>query len=223
MFLSKVTLQQSSQTVKELAKLGGNGAYSSHQLLWQLFTEETKRHFLFRQETGLGGLPEFFVLSQTEPTANPVLFNVHTKAFNPSLVQGQRLAFKLRVNPTICVTDTSGKSQRHDVLMHAKRQAKQAGKNDVVVKALMEQAAQGWLSDERRLQQWGMSLDMLPDVESYTQHRNKKKSGHELQFSSVDFQGVLTLTDSERFLTQYVKGFGRAKALGCGLMLIRPL
>lgn len=223
MFLSKVTLQQSSQTARELAKLGANGAYSSHQLLWQLFTEENERQFLFRQEISLGGLPEFFVLSQTEPVIDPALFNVHSKAFKPNLVEGQRLAFKLRVNPTICVTDNAGKSKRHDVLMHAKLQAKQIGKDAIAAKALMEQAAHAWITDERRLQQWGMRLDMLPDIEGYTQHRSKKKSGHELQFSSVDFQGVLTLTDSGCFLANYSKGFGRSKALGCGLMLIRPV
>lgn len=223
MFLSKVSLQQSSQTLAKLAKLNANGAYAAHQLLWQLFTQDSERQFLFRQELSANGLPEYYVLSQTAPVENSSFLSVHTKPFNPQLTEGQRLAFKLRVNPTICVTDKSGKSKRHDVLMYAKQQARHEGKDVILTKAVMEQAAHNWFSQSHRMQQWGMALDMLPNIENYTQHRSKKKSGHDVQFSSVDFQGVLTVTDSDRFLTQYSKGFGRAKSFGCGLMLIRPI
>lgn len=222
MFLSKVTFLQSSHTAKELLKLTANGAYASHQLLWQLFTTEEQRNFLFREEMNPGGLPQFYVLSRTYPENNHVLFNLQTKTFQPKLSAGQRLAYKLRVNPTICLKDDNGKSKRHDVLMHAKFLAKKSGVNDSQeIQTAMDQAAQTWISDEQRLQRWGIQLDALPEIERYTQHRSQKKTGNSLQFSSVDFQGVLTVKDSRKFMEQYVNGFGRAKALGCGLMLIR--
>src|SRR5699024_11498435 len=69
-----------------------------------------------------GGMPLFYVLSQTQPLSNPLL-QVSSKVFAPKLSAGQRLAFKLRANPTICVTE-NGKQKRHDVLMHTKRQYK---------------------------------------------------------------------------------------------------
>jgi len=224
MYLSKISLQQSSQTARELAKLSTKGSYASHQLLWKLFTDEEQRNFLFREEMDQGGLPLFFVLSKTKPAINQALFNVQSKAFHPQLAAGQRLAYKLRVNPTICIKDGSGKSKRHDVLMHAKYQARKKGSQSAQeVQSVMDQAALGWVSDEQRLQRWGIQLDALPEIERYTQHRSQKKSANQLQFSSVDYQGVLTVQDGDQFINQLSQGFGRSKAFGCGLMLIRRI
>lgn len=223
MFLSKINLQPSTQTATELAKLTKNGAYSAHQLLWRLFTEETDRSFLFRQEIGVGGLPHFYVLSNNKPITDNTLFNLQTKEFKPQLNSNQRLSFKLRANPTICIKNNAGKSQRHDVLMHTKKQQQNSIKNSQELTLLMHQAAQNWLANETRLTDWGISLDYLPEVQAYTQHKTTKKNGQIIRFSSVDFEGLLTINNPEKFLQQYSQGFGRSKALGCGLMLIRPL
>lgn len=224
MFLSKVTLLTTTQSAAELTKLSSNGVYASHQLLWQLFPEDNQRSFIYREEQVSNGRPEFFVLSQHKPTALDTLFSVQTKAFTPKLNTGDRLAFKLRVNPTVCITDERGKSRRHDVLMHVKKHATKDLKNDNAgLKIAMEQAAIQWLSDSKRLSQWGISFDALPNIESYTQHDSKKRSGHNIRFSSVDFQGILTITDPTLFLNQYESGFGRAKSMGCGLMMIRKV
>jgi len=223
MFLSRITLQSSAQASLELAKLAGNGVYSSHQLLWTLFKDVQAREFLFREEIGVGGKPEFFVLSTTLPVSDNTVLNVQSKPFQPQLMSGQRLGYKLRVNPTICVTDSTGKSRRHDVLMHAKKQLDATDKSSADLAIVMQQAAHGWIADEQRLKSWGIQLDALPEMLTYTQHKSKKRAGQNVQFSSVDFQGVLTVKDPDLFLSQYIKGFGRAKALGCGLMLIRPV
>lgn len=223
MFLSKITLQNSPQASLELAKLANNGVYSAHQLLWTLFEGVEKRKFLFREEIGAGGKPEYFVLSTVQPTANHAVVNVQSKSFQPQLISGQRLGYKLRVNPTICITDSEGKSKRHDVLMHAKKQLKDTTRTPADISIIMQQAAHNWIADEKRLSAWGIQLDALPEMISYTQHKSKKRTGQQVQFSSVDFQGVLTIKEPEVFLSQYAKGFGRAKALGCGLMLIRPV
>jgi CRISPR system Cascade subunit CasE len=224
MFLSKVTLQQSTQSAIELSKIGANGAYASHQLLWKLFTNENERNFLFREELGQSGLPLFFVLSKMQPQNNQTLFSIQTKRFEPQLFVGQRLAYKLRVNPTVCVTDDAGKSKRHDVLMHAKHQIGKDERQDKQgLKATMDEAAQIWISDQKRLQRWGIQLDMLPEIERYTQYQSQKKSGNQLRFSSVDFTGILTIKDPSVFIGQLSNGFGRAKALGCGLMLVKSI
>lgn len=221
MFLSKITLQPGGHTAAELAKLSTNGAYASHQLLWRLFTQEKERNFIFRQEIGHSGLPVFYVLSQVQPVSD-VLFQVASKSFAPKLSKNQRLAFKLRANPTVCVTE-NGKQKRHDVLMHTKKKHRGKGLEPEELEFLTTQAAQGWLANEQRLSVWGMQLDAAPEVQAYTQHRTQKGRGKAIQFSSVDFEGLLTVTEPERFLRQYAQGFGRAKALGCGLMLIRPM
>ncbi|MDC2888526.1 type I-E CRISPR-associated protein Cas6/Cse3/CasE [Psychrosphaera algicola] len=224
MFLNKVTLLSTTQSAAELTRLASNGVYASHQLLWQLFPEDNERSFIYRQEEGVNGRPEFFVLSHVKPASNDTIFSVQTKPFMPKLNTGDRLAFKLTVNPTVCITDDKGKSRRHDVLMHVKKHANHDLKNDSAgLKIAMEHAAIQWISDRKRLAQWGMSFDALPNIESYTQHDSKKRTGHNVRFSSVDFQGILTITDPTVFLNQYARGFGRSKSMGCGLMMIRKI
>jgi CRISPR system Cascade subunit CasE len=46
-----------------------------------------------------------------------------------------------------------------------------------------------------------------------------RKAG-QMRIGVLDFDGVLTVTDPQRFLAALAAGFGRAKAYGCGLMLI---
>ena len=220
MYLSKVTMKSSPQTAQELAKLQRNGVYASHQLIWQLFTNDAERSFLYREEIGATGMPEFYVLSKTEPQANLPIFSSVTKVFEPKLDKGQRLSFKLRVNPTVCVKGEGGKQRRHDVMMQAKYSVKNELLDAQKLKMHMEQAAIGWLSNEKRLDEWGITLDCQPAIDGYTQHKVQKKR-HQIQFSSVDYQGMLTIQDPLKFINQYAKGFGRAKGMGCGLMMIK--
>ncbi len=221
MYLSKVTLAPSRNMAHILLNLKDNDVYSAHQLLWKLFTKANERCFLFREEISPEGLPLFFVLSTDKPSVMPDTFQVQTKAFEPQLTQGQPLGFKLRVNPTVCITNNERKQKRHDVLMHAKKQTMLQGLATKDIKQVMEQAAFKWINNEKRLNEWGVCFDDSLNIESYTQHQSRKKGNHTIQFSSVDFQGQLTINDPVRFLTHYKKGFGRSKSFGCGLMLIR--
>ncbi|WP_075187555.1 type I-E CRISPR-associated protein Cas6/Cse3/CasE [Teredinibacter haidensis] len=224
MYLSKICVVKSSQSVKELLRIGANGSYASHQLLWTLFTKEMQRGFLYREEIGHSGLPEYFVLSGNKPTNNEALFNIQSKIYQPALEPGDRLAFRLRANPTISIKDEAGRSKKHDVLMHAKRKAKQQGiLSAEKIKEVMEDAARRWIADNERVSGWGITLDVLPEIERYAQHQSSKVKGEKIRFSSVDFQGVLTVVDVDKFLSQLTAGFGRAKAFGCGLMLIRRI
>ncbi len=224
MYFSKVSLQNSMQAKESLVNLRKNGAYASHQLLWRLFPDEEQRQFLFREELATNGLPVFFMLSKKTPKNSSSQFDIQTKAYLPKLRQGDRLAYKLRVNPTICLTSKTGKSKRHDVLMHAKHQAKQEGVTDaVVLKQRMLQAAQGWMANDRRLNEWGFQLDIVPDIESHTQHRVSRPKGHLIQYSSVDMQGILTVSNPAQLIDKLALGFGKSKAFGCGLMMIRRI
>ena len=58
-------------------------------------------------------------------------------------------------------------------------------------------------------------------VDGYETVRIPRAGGQPAQFSVLDFEGVLEVTDPMRFLAALVNGFGRARAFGCGLMLIR--
>lgn len=223
MFFSKVSLLPSMQAQQALVRLQKNGAYAAHQLLWRLFTEHQERPFLFRDDTQSHGFPQFWVLSSVAPEDSSGLFQVQSKTYSPQLAEGDRLAYKLRANPTVSTKDSDGKAKRHDVLMHAKKQALQSGKlSPEPLAERMNQAAQSWICKPERLDHWGVSMDMAPDIEGYCQHEISKRQGqHQIKYSSVDYQGVLTVQDPARFTEVLFNGVGKAKSFGCGLLLVR--
>ncbi|MGY6275374.1 type I-E CRISPR-associated protein Cas6/Cse3/CasE [Methylomonas sp. MgM2] len=47
------------------------------------------------------------------------------------------------------------------------------------------------------------------------------KKGQKSCFSSVDFCGELQITDPEKFRQTLFNGLGRAKAFGCGLLMVK--
>jgi len=94
--------------------------YGQHQAVWQLFdlpadAATTGTAFLFRHEWQ-DDLPVFYILSRNTPQDRAGLWNIQSKSYTPQLETGDRLHFKLRVNP---VVTRSGK--RHDVVMDAKQ------------------------------------------------------------------------------------------------------
>jgi len=233
MYLSRVRVAPNGLDAATLARLMQGDAYGNHQLLWRLFPEQNERPFLFRQElegeSSLAsperpqGLPLFYVLSSVEPTPLPDLLHCEPKLFRPRLSSGQRLAFRLRANPTVARRDPGRKnSRRHDVLMDAKAAARAEGENArEAIGERMDQAARDWLSDGHRGERSGYRLETQPAVGAYQQHVQRRK-GREIRFSSVDYEGVLTVTDPDRFWRTLSEGIGHSRAFGCGMWLIRP-
>lgn len=229
MYFSKVTFINAREAAQKLVDLNRNGAYASHALLWALFDHDDGAHFLFREEEGAVGLPVFYVLSNRLPESSS-LFLCESKSYQPRLMAGDRLAFKLRANPTISVRDVNGQSRRHDVLMHAKKQVDTTGMSLQEARdaknAAALQAGTAWLADHQRLAGWGIQLDSEPviDIESYRQQKLfQPKNKHHIQFSSVDYQGLLTVSDPAHFLEALSNGVGRAKGFGCGMWMIRRI
>jgi len=124
MYFSRIRLRPGK--VSRVAEKLGKGSYGMHQLFWELFTEDSKRNFLFREEIAreqLGvrpdtrGEPVYYVVSATQPDTGHPLFHVDLKTYKPKLEVGDRLHFELRANPVI---NRNGK--KHDVPMDAQRQ-----------------------------------------------------------------------------------------------------
>jgi len=127
MFFSRIRIKPDVRDLHLL--ISGNG-YGAHQLLWKLFSaSEAGRAFLFREEIareqitfhkGVRGEPVFYTVSESKPLAEHPFFAVESKPYLPRLVNGDRLAFRLRANPTIA-RETEGRkhSTRHDVVMDA--------------------------------------------------------------------------------------------------------
>ncbi|ECF6066481.1 type I-E CRISPR-associated protein Cas6/Cse3/CasE [Salmonella enterica subsp. diarizonae] len=212
MYLSRITLHTAQLVPSQLLHLVERGEYVMHQWLWELFPGGKERQFLYRREE-LQGAFRFFVLSQERP-AESAIFDVKCRPFAPELSVGQILRFTLRANPTIC---KAGK--RHDLLMEAKRQVKtQPDSRDIWT--YQQQAALEWLS--RQGEQNGFSLREA-SVDAYRQQQiRREKSRQMIQFSSVDYAGVLVVNNPVLFLQRLVQGYGKSRAFGCGMMLIKP-
>lgn len=212
MYLSRITLHTAQLVPSQLLHLVERGEYVMHQWLWELFPGGKERQFLYRREE-LQGAFRFFVLSQERP-AESAIFDAQCRPFAPELSVGQILRFTLRANPTIC---KAGK--RHDLLMEAKRQVKtQPDSRDIWT--YQQQAALEWLS--RQGEQNGFSLREA-SVDAYRQQQiRREKSRQMIQFSSVDYAGVLVVNNPVLFLQRLVQGYGKSRAFGCGMMLIKP-
>ncbi|MBV1830003.1 type I-E CRISPR-associated protein Cas6/Cse3/CasE [Komagataeibacter sp. AV436] len=222
-FLSRVSLRRDA-SVQALARLlvpQGEGRQhgAAHHLLWVLFgdTPTRQRDFLWRQtEAG-----RFMVLSARQPVDAHGLFALESRPFAPVLKEGDRLRFLLRANATVDrKTPGRVRSKRHDVVMdalHAIPHGQRAqGRDNIVPKAFA-----AWLGRQGARTGFAPQADGLV-VEGCDVLRIPRGPGQrEASFGVVDAAGELSVTDPALFVPALMQGFGRARAFGCGLMLIR--
>jgi len=198
--------------------------YRMHQMLWRLFPDapDATRDFLYRSEMQ-HGWPVFYVLSARCPVQITDIFEVETKKFSPKLKTGERLAFRLRANSvrTRKTDDPNPKKRkRDDVVMHHKRKLKTEGipREEMPSQAeLVQEAGEEWI--KRQAARNGFEVEAV-SADGYQKHVLYCK-GKKIRFSSMDFDGILSIIDKGRFLNALYRGIGPAKAFGCGLMLIR--
>jgi len=217
MYLTRLTLFDHPDLNAILRRLGN--AYYEHKMLWDVFESdpEAERDFLYRRDT-YRGRPRYFILSRRPPVHSLGLWHIDSpKPFTPRLQTGQRLTFMLRANP---VVTRNGK--RHDVVMDRK---KHTGWKDLPpeqrppLAVLIREAGLDWL--RKRAEESGFHFhDDAVQVDGYRQHR-ARSHGKNIRFSTLDFTGLLTVSDPDCFVKKLKEGIGPAKAFGCGLMLVR--
>ncbi|MBI0154362.1 type I-E CRISPR-associated protein Cas6/Cse3/CasE [Gilliamella sp. W8128] len=219
MYFSRVTLKLNRLPYVMQQKMQNSGLYAIHQWLWQLFPNQEKRCFLFREER-IGKGYQYYLLSEIAPLTNHELFLIETKPYQPKLTVGMKLIFSLRANPVVF---KNGK--RSDVMMNAKYLAKQQGLDTNEIKIRQNEAAINWLIKQSESRGFSLSTnDQQLDctVINYTQEQFIKKSNLKpITYSSVDYQGVLTVTDVDLFLNTIYQGVGKSKGFGCGLFLLK--
>ena len=285
MYFSRIRIRPEIFKSTQLAKLLCDSSYNIHRLLWDLFSDEKQRNFLYREEigreqlgiqTGVRGEPVYYVVSSTKPFSENPFFHVEEKEYQPKLQKGDGLSFELRANPVI-----TKNGKKHDVVMDAQkifltslcaelslesrlpsapkkkefkkvllihggdaldgllttllkkdfryaerlRQSMQLhSKLEWSIKAVIDDALEKWII--RKGQNHGFSLAKDDNDQcklqnsSYRWHSIKAGKGIKSGFSSVDFTGNLEITDVEKFTKALFNGIGRAKAFGCGLMMV---
>ncbi|MCX8507427.1 MAG: type I-E CRISPR-associated protein Cas6/Cse3/CasE [Rhodobacteraceae bacterium] len=240
LFLSRVTLARNPATTALKALIDpaespsgqrlhdpdrGRIMDAHHRLIWALFADGTTRDFLWRTE----GQGRFLILSARARAADGAgLFDrPEVKPFAPDLRSGDRLAFVLRANATRTrktATDPGARGARVDVVMNALYDLPSGRNSDDRRNSRMAaatSAGQDWLAGQGA--QAGFALHSF-EAADYTVVRlpaHTGRRGGQPQFGVIEAAGVLTLTDPSAFLPRLAAGFGRARAFGCGLMLIR--
>jgi CRISPR system Cascade subunit CasE len=222
LFLSRISLR-AEPSVATLAPIlfdtaGRHRSEASRRLVWTLFAdrEDRTRDFLWREDDAR----RFYVLSNRPPEDRRQLFTVETKAFEPALSPGDRLIFNLRANATI------GRP----------RGDKRAGKRDDVVMAALNTIPKHERAERRKeiiqseglawLRRQGAAAGFEFDdggiaVDGYEPLTIRDNAKNALRLSVIEFDGMLTVREPDSFVAKLARGFGRGKAFGLGLMLVR--
>jgi CRISPR system Cascade subunit CasE len=227
LFLSQARLRSTLPTAALTPLLIDGQRLTPHAgkaLVWSLFADgpDRRRDFLWRWDGGrpgkLGG--EMLILSARPPVDPHNLFDLETKDFAPVLASGDRLAFRLRANPVVRQRQKEGeRSTKHDVVMSGLRKLPEE-KRAELREGLIAESGQAWM--RRQLEKAGGELVYSGlRIDGYEQHRVPHGRDGAIRFSSLDFDGLLTVGDPDRFLEALAAGFGAAKAYGFGLMLIK--
>lgn len=225
MFISRISLLSDADPREIGEQLGSADRYREHQLIWKLLPRDpgAERDFLFRADIH-NGRPCYLLLSQRQPEADPAIWKVETKPYRPKIRRGERLAFSLRANPIVARKGEDGRSHRHDIVMDAKKQlgwSRLPSSERPSLSRLIQQAGETWL--KQRLARHGAALQLVR-VDRYLPQKNGRGEGQAaISHSTLDFEGILEVTDPEPFIRLLYNGLGPAKAFGCGLLLVRRL
>lgn len=193
---------------------GSARVLAAHRLVWSLMPPDpdARRDFLWREEA-----PGRFLVLASRPPGSSALFDVEAKPFEPALAAGDRLRFVLRANPTVSGSVTEGRGARHDVVMHALRAVSQPDRA-AARPMLAQREGAAWL--DRVGQRHGFAVEPGLRADGYQMLR-LPRAGRAIRLGTLEYEGVLQVTDPAAFVAGLAAGFGRAKAFGCGLMLVR--
>jgi CRISPR system Cascade subunit CasE len=199
MFLSRLVFPLATPAAQRLLA----DPYALHRALMAAFPPRAGR-VLFRIELPSRAAADACILVQSTsqpawgPDRLPQGAAAEVKRFDPAFRAGQRLRFRLRANPTLRkkVPDRPG---------------------GIRVGLVGEERLRTWLEGK------GRAAGFRPDgflTINEGQIAGRKPDGRALTFQSVRFEGVLTVTDPERFAAALTSGIGSAKAFGFGLLSV---
>jgi CRISPR system Cascade subunit CasE len=226
---ARVRRQVPAAALRELLLPADDGrrAGAGHRLVWTLFADrpDRERDFLWREaDAGV-----FYVLSRRAPIDQHSLFELDPpKQFAPVLSVGDRLTFSLRANATVAKGGGPGvRGKPCDVVMDAIRNVAPGARVTERAKQI-QLAGLKWLRAQGMRSGFSLELGDTHEVSSgpsvlVTSYRTLRvdHAGPTVRIGVLDFEGALTVTEPGLLLEALSRGFGRGKAFGCGLMMIR--
>jgi CRISPR system Cascade subunit CasE len=227
LYFSRLTLDRYAPTRALAGLIDPNcdnaRADGHHRLIWTLFGDgaDRTRDFLWRAD----GQGRFYTLSTRAPIANDLFRPPEVKAFDPDLRAGDRLSYVLRANATKDQAAVSrmgkdarkGKSRRVDLVMDLLREVPKGARAEVRMQKAQE-AGTVWMARQGAAKGFAPIQTEVTDYRVLQLGRNRARG---MTHGVLDLQGEIEVTDPGVFLPALATGFGRAKAWGCGLMLIR--
>ena len=201
-----------------------------HRLIWTLFPgKNAVRDFLWRAD----GRGRFFILSRREPVQSELFRPLETTDFSPRLATGDRLGFVLRANATkdrrVPKTECGRRPDRRvDVVMDALHKAPgqstlgsdRISERPSLRMKLADKVATHWLAAQGA--RGGFTLERVR-VEDYSVRQLSRCGKGRITFGMLDLTGSLSVEEPDTFVATLGAGLGRARAFGCGLMLIRRI
>jgi len=221
-WISRVTMTAATrQEYRSLRQLKTE-PYRQHQVLWQMFKrpEGTSQPFLFRQVMGDDDdVLRFLMVSRERPCEAGGL-RLESKSYQPWIEAEARYRFDIRLNPTRTEKVAGGRGKRQDYVISRLHQlGVPRHARPAVRRCIVQEELPKWL--EARGARHGFALEqcVVACYERLTAH----DKGRDMTISVADFVGVLRVTDPDIFGQVLLSGLGRAKAFGCGLLLLRRM
>jgi CRISPR system Cascade subunit CasE len=219
MYLSRLILNPRSRAVqRDLAQ-----PHALHQTILRAFPdnlEQTNERVLYRLDQTRNNDLHLLVQSHDAPDWSHLLHNGYllpgaqenpvVKTVTLQVQPNQRLGFRLRANPTKRLSAGTGNKGKRIGLYKLEEQI-------------------NWL--QRKAAEHGFRVDsVMPSQQQRIQGHIPRKEGqaadqpaHDAKFFSVQFDGILQVTDPERFLNAVQAGIGSGKAFGFGLLSVAPV
>lgn len=199
MFLTRILIDK--KRIKAL-KLWDN--YGWHRALWHAFPQldGESRNFLFRVDDRRFRF-KVLLLSEHEPQKQPwEAQSWETKEIPPEFLSRDTYFFQMKANPTMKKTYSNGKKRR--------------------IGLYQEKLLRDWIFRKAEDNGFDIVQSTLtiggPIDASFWIPEEKRKGKH----VSVDFKGMLKVTDQTRFQHAFEQGIGSAKAYGFGLLMLQP-
>lgn len=222
--------------------------YELHQILWKGFKGlkrgERENRFLYRHQEA-GEVHSILVQSATAPDWSFLAdeasgTRAETRPFNTEGIDANdRLHFLLRANPVVSrrfvgekkrPDDKYDRQRRIAVGSDRERLAKLLGKEkddlpsreDMLIQWLERKGMDGGFVIERG-EKDRILCDIGPNMDIILRKPEQKEKDERVTLTTVDFSGVLRVTDADAFAQTLRHGLGRARAFGCGLLSVRRM